>query len=124
MLHRSRPQILVPDLLLSFHLVRLFIANFNRRNNKKQVMELGNFTDRKNVIQLKLPAGCEHNLSAHEQQFSQKPRPLLQNHVKVRKAKTTVPKLIQVVNPHIHTQSKQIKCKHKCAHKPQLSPCL
>lgn len=45
-----RSQVPVPFSWLSFHIARLLIANFNRNNNKKQVMKPGSFTARKNVI--------------------------------------------------------------------------
>lgn len=78
-------------------------------------MEPESFTAGKNVIkklEFKLPAACEHSITAREQQFSQKPCPLLQNCVKVGKAKTTVPQS-HAGCKHTHTKSKQIKCKYK-----------
>lgn len=87
-------------------------------------MEPESFTARKNVIKklkFKLPAACEHSLTACEQQFSQKPYPSLQNHAKVRKAKPTVSQPFEGCKHEKEPpKSKQIKCEHKT----QLSPGL
>lgn len=75
-----RTQVAVPVSRLAFHVARLLIANFNRNNNKKHVMEPESFRAKKNVIKklkFKLLAACKHSLTACEQHFSQKTCPLL-----------------------------------------------
>jgi len=115
---------MVPASQFSFHVARLLIANFNRNNNRKQATEPGCFTARKNVVKklkFKLPATCEHSLTAHEQQFSQKPCPSLQKRAKVTKATATVHQPQAGCEHQKKTpKSKQIKCKHKTQLPPGL----